>query len=242
MRCRKQDQQEPTTTAAGIAAAGLGRCRRGGIGRGRRVAIGPSDRLRAARPDREAIDGRLLEASLGVGSVTAILRDHIARMIAIPQHLERVHILAAIVGRARVIEVDVVAGHVVRPAVHAHRVDHASPVVEVDGAPALVVRLADGRGIRDVALACEVPLIEQVLLRDRAQRAVDRDRRVCRHRQQIVARITHEIWQHGVVRERDAIGRGERGEAFGVLATGFVGDLLRQADDDDCGAAIVDAL
>ena len=141
----------------------------------------------ARRALREAGRRRRQETGAGLRTVRAVDRDLVARVVEVPQRLERVNVAVADRRSRRVIEVDHVAGDVVHPAVRRHRLQERRPVLEIDRAAALVVRRADRGGGGDPALAGVVPGDQQILLGERAQRAVDLDRAAGRLGLEIVA-------------------------------------------------------
>src|SRR6185312_9815018 len=130
------------------------------------------------RSDLEAADGRLGDALFGFGAVGAVLGDLVLRVVHVPELLEaedreRTQIDAA----GDVVEVHWVGRAEPLPTVRAEIRIPTGLVVHVDGETRLVVAVARRRGEPDPAATLQVPLVEQVLLRQRAERRVDRQRR-----------------------------------------------------------------
>src|SRR5690606_30784007 len=150
--------------------ARAGRQRRGRAGRDQ---LGVPRRRAAAGAGLEAVGRRAGQTGGGLRPVQAVLVDEILGVVAVPQPLEGEDVVAAQVGRGEVIEVNLVARHRLLPAVLAERAAPLAVVADVQRAAALVVGGAGGGGRGDAAAAALVPGAQEVLLGDRAERAVD---------------------------------------------------------------------
>ncbi len=140
------------------------------------------DRLCAVCTLGESAARRLREARRGSRAVEAVLADRVLRVVAVPQALERLHREPAQIDGAarREVVVNGIARAEPAETLARHRRAPRGAVVDVDGDRALVVARARRRGEADAATSGLVPAIEQVLLRQRAERGVDRQRHATR--------------------------------------------------------------